>query len=34
MKDSLFSGAVRAEIDLTTTGETSVVLDNQLDLES
>lgn len=34
MKDNLFYGNVRAEIDLTTTGTTSVVLDNQLDLES
>ncbi len=34
MKDSLFSSAVRAEIDLTSSGETSVILDNQLDLES
>lgn len=34
MKDNLFYGNIRAEIDLTTTGTTSVVLDNQLDLES
>lgn len=33
MADTLFCSSVKAQIDLTLSGETSVVLDNQLDLE-
>lgn len=32
LSDSLFSSGIKAQIDLTSTGETSVVLDDQLDL--
>ena len=33
MADTLFCSSVKAQIDLTLSGETSVVLDNQLDLD-